>query len=118
MSAASELGMAEPPSRRVNQAEMRELFNHGGYLARLEAGELTSELERSSHPDEPPFDFPHCTRSETYRYVDSAGVEIVLVHQYTLPDDSIGASGVPDPKRLYHDGIIYRLEKTSEGHPG
>jgi hypothetical protein len=28
-----------------------------------------------------------------------------------LPDGTIGASGMPDPKRLLHEGTLYRLER-------
>ncbi len=37
--------------------------------------------------------------------------EIARVHQYLRTDGTIGASGKPDPKRLYADGKLYRLVK-------
>lgn len=39
----------------------------------------------------------------------------VIVHQYVLPDGSIGASGKPDSKRLKAGGKIYATQ--SSFHP-
>jgi hypothetical protein len=29
------------------------------------------------------------------------------VHQYVLVDGTIGASGRPDPKRVFYEGVLY-----------
>jgi hypothetical protein len=44
-------------------------------------------------------------------YRDENGDEMARVHQYQRPNGSIAASGLPDPKRLVQDGILYRIEK-------
>ena len=54
---------------------------------------------------------PFCTRSQMVSYRDHDDSEIVRVHQYLRKDNSIGASGKPDPKRLLDDGTLYRLVK-------
>jgi hypothetical protein len=47
-------------------------------------------------------------------YIDLAqGRTVARVHQYLRMDGSLGASGRPDPKMLYIDGVIYELEETS-----
>jgi hypothetical protein len=51
-------------------------------------------------------------------YYDSAGNEIARVHQYLRRDGKIGLSGKPDPKRLFENGVLYRIHKgTSEQPP-
>jgi hypothetical protein len=43
-------------------------------------------------------------------YVDDAGRRIFLVHVYLRPDGTIGASGKPDPKWLFEDGVVYSTQ--------
>ena len=45
----------------------------------------------------------------SYRSQD--GNEVVRIHQYLRKTGEIGASGKPDPKRIYTNGIIYKLAK-------
>jgi hypothetical protein len=45
-------------------------------------------------------------------YVNELGHRIFLVHLYLRPDGTIGASGKPDPKWLFEDGIVYEAETT------
>jgi hypothetical protein len=47
-------------------------------------------------------------------YFNSENQEVARVHQYKLPNGSIGASGLPDPVRLLVDGIIYILERKTK----
>jgi hypothetical protein len=52
--------------------------------------------------------FPKGTKSQVIRYYDpTTGRQVAIVHQYSLPDGSIGASGKPDPKRVVKDGVVY-----------
>jgi hypothetical protein len=51
--------------------------------------------------------------SQMLSYRDSTGEEVARVHQYLRGDGSVAASGLPDPKRLYDGGVLYRLEKKS-----
>ena len=48
-------------------------------------------------------------------YRDSRNDEIARVHQYLRPNKELGASGKPDPKRLFEDGTLYRLVKSPKG---
>lgn len=40
-------------------------------------------------------------------YFDGNGDEIATAHQYLLPNGTLGAGGVPDPKRLMVGGTLY-----------
>lgn len=55
----------------------------------------------------PPEIGPIGTRSQIVRYSDPAGTTVAEAHQYLLPDGSIGASGMPDPKFVLVNGIGY-----------
>jgi hypothetical protein len=43
------------------------------------------------------------------KYYSQDGEVLALVHQYLRPDGTIGASGKPDPKRLYLTNEILYL---------
>lgn len=40
-----------------------------------------------------------------------AGKKVAEAHQYKRTDGSIGASGLPDPKEILHDGIVYYYDE-------
>lgn len=44
-------------------------------------------------------------------YRDGQDNEVARVHQYLRLDDSLGADGRPDPKRLVYKGVKYRRAK-------
>jgi hypothetical protein len=99
--------MAIPPSKRVPVEQIQRLFNNGRYWQMVQEGILQQTLLKDRHPTSPRAPVPYCTRSQYISYSDDAGQEIARVHQYLLPDGTLGASGKPDPKRLLHDGILY-----------
>ncbi len=41
--------------------------------------------------------------------------EVARVHQYLRLDGRLGASGLPDPKRILENGVLYRLRKSPTG---
>ena len=90
---------------------MCRIFNDGGYWQKAQAGELQQVVIEDRHPSLMKANEPFCTQSQQVSYRDMEGNEIVRVHQYLRPDQTIGASGRPDPKRLLKDGILYRLHK-------
>lgn len=91
---------------------MQRRFNEGRYWERLKAGELTATVLEDRHPSLTVAREPHCTRSQMISYRDPVNnTEMARVHQYLRTDGTIGASGRPDPKRLYEGGILYRLTK-------
>lgn len=57
---------------------------------------------------QPEVGLPMGTRSQMVWYLGQDGRKLALVHQYLLPDGTIGGSGQPDPKRMIlEDEIIY-----------
>jgi hypothetical protein len=101
---------SKPPFQRISNAAMREMFNNGKFFEKVQSGILVAViLEDRLAPltaDQPPG-----TRSQMVSYRTKDGNEVARVHQYLRPDQTIGASGKPDPKRLLVDGILYRLVK-------
>jgi hypothetical protein len=111
--------MAEPPPvRLVSRQELYQLFNDGEYWERAQRGELHQQLRRDRHPASPAAPVPYCTRSQTIKYLDSTGAEVALVHQYLRPDGSLGASGRPEPKRLFVDGVLWVCDPAQAGRRG
>lgn len=66
------------------------------------------------HPSLMAANEPFCTYSQMVSYRDTQNKEIARVHQYLRPDGSIGASEKPDPKRLFEDGVLFRLVKNPQ----
>ncbi len=91
----------------VTAPEIRKMFNEGGYSTKVASGELSEKLVREGHPSPSKSGEPYCTRSQIVAYLDSRGRQVALVHQYRRKDGSIGASGKPDPKKLFHEGRLY-----------
>ena len=91
----------------VTQDELRQIFNQESYATRIASGAYPEKLIREGHPSPPKSHQPPCTRSQIIAYLDQAGRTVVLVHQYVKPDGSLGASGKPDPKKLFHEGLLY-----------
>jgi len=83
------------------------MFNRGNYVTRVAAGEFIARVLKDRHPSSPKAAVPYCTRSQSIAYLDRNGDEVALVHQYLQSDGTLGAGGLPDPKRLLQDGILY-----------
>lgn len=97
----------ERPVIWVSEDEIRRTFNGLGWFALVEEGTYTAVLKRNSHLSSPPEGEPFCTHSQIAYYYDTSGQPIAIVHQYRRPDGHLGASGLPDPKRLFlSDRII------------
>jgi hypothetical protein len=95
------------PSRKANPGELRKIFNDGRYLERALLNQLLVSTE-SSKPAPPSSGQPPGTMTEMVWYFDLQAERIALVHQYRLPDGTLGGSGLPDPKRiLLDDQILY-----------
>jgi hypothetical protein len=102
-----------PPVERLSPRELQDLFNDH-VLPRFLAGELLA-VEESRGTPSPGAHQPSGTASLTFTYWEATKEEglrkVALVHQYQLPDGSIGASGKPDPKIVWHDGRMFALAK-------
>jgi hypothetical protein len=106
------------PSRRVPAQHLRRLFNEGRYWERARDGEFRMIVKRDQTPTPPPYGHPEGTRSQIVSYLHATGDKIAVVHQYVLPDGTIGgSSGRPDPKYLLHEGIIYQMNDDPTATP-
>jgi hypothetical protein len=104
-----------PPAFSITAAEMQERFNKGKYWERMLRGEFAAVVIGRRKPRaELAAIEPIGTISQMISYRDANDDEVARVHQYTRPDGTIGASGRPDPKRLFEDGILYRLMKKAK----
>jgi hypothetical protein len=89
------------PVEWVSNSVIRQYFNQGKYYERMKSGELVAYRKKNSHPDPPPRGEPFCTHSQILYYYTKDGAPVAIVHQYLRPDGKLGASGLPDPKRLF-----------------
>jgi hypothetical protein len=96
------------PLKKVSPKEIRELFNSGGYAQKVQDGELSTKNLRDGHPSPASSGEPPCTRSQIIAYLDHKGRRrVAIVHQYLRRDGKLGASGKPDPKKLFHDAVLH-----------
>ena len=106
--------MADNPiPKRITEEKLRELFNEN-YLDRIKKGEIEERVMRGAgrHPSLALSHEPFCTQSQEIWYFDlTTGQELARAHRYLRPDGTIGASGMPDPKRLFLNGELYRIIK-------
>lgn len=90
---------------------MRKLFNDHGLWEKAQRSELTvTILESRTAPQDA--NQPAGTLSQMLSYRDSDNNEVARVHQYLKADGSIGGKGKPDPKRVFVEGMLYRLVKN------
>jgi hypothetical protein len=99
-----------PKPRLVPAYEIRRRFNDGQYWQQAQAGQLQQFMHKDQHPSAPKAPVPICTRSQVIKYLDADGIEVAMVHQYLQPDGTLGATGRPDPKRLFEGGVLYEVE--------
>jgi hypothetical protein len=98
--------MTEDQFVPMSRAELRALFNTH-YLERFHNGEFSFRVVETGSPD-PDTDFPPGTKSQRASLRDkTTGQLIALVHWFRLPTGELGASGDPDPIRVYANGIVY-----------
>jgi hypothetical protein len=99
----------------VSVDELRKRFNEGGYLVKVQQGDLVSIRTRNSHvsKDALPHNCEWCTNSQEHIYKDpKTDREVAKVHQYKRQDGTIGASGMPDPKLLIEGEVQYHIRPT------
>jgi len=85
------------------------MFNEGGLWEMTKSGELSTVTLEDRHPALTVANEPFCTYSQMISYRDRSDNEVARVHQYLRPDGTIGASGKPDPKRVFIGGTLFRL---------
>jgi hypothetical protein len=94
----------------IPQRDIQRLFNDGKYAEKVQAGIFKTKIVKDKHPA--PSFLPYCTHSQCLSYHDESGKKIAIVHQYLKPDGTLGASGLPDPKLLIHNGKRYHAIVT------
>jgi hypothetical protein len=98
----------KPPTTRLSLQDLRQLFNTE-VLPKIRAGELL-EMVRSTGNPSPHSGEPPGTLSQIVEYWEASGsslTKVAIIHRYLRPDGSLGASGLPDPKRVLHEGVLY-----------
>jgi hypothetical protein len=103
-----------PPIERVSKRELCDLFNTE-YLPLIREGKLLTIVESEGMPN-PRNRQPAGTRSQRVSFYRNTGrglEKVATCHQYVLPDGSLGASGKPDPKMVFHDGTVFAAGSTS-----
>ena len=100
--------LPNPPVVLVSAGQLRRLFAENRYEERAAAGEFTRIVEKDKHPSPPRAPVPFCTRSQIVAYRNAENQTVALVHRYLLRDGTVGASGRPDPKLVFHDGVLYK----------
>lgn len=112
--------MAGPPVLRTTTDELRRLFNEASYLARTLNGTfVTKPFGRQSLYQNQPIEGrekePEGTITGLVEISDPAkNQRVAIAHRLLRPDGTLGASGLPDPKMVLVEGIIY-LQKRKEG---
>lgn len=105
------------PIDKVAEEIIQQLFNRGQYQERLLRGELRTVVIKSRPPKnlppgepQPFWGEPPGTLSQVLAYKERNGNTVAIVHRYWRPNGTIGASGKPDPKRLYLADRIVELD--------
>ena len=81
--------------------EVRAVFN-AYILPRVRSGELLEFTLPASHAATDSRQ-PPATLSQTVIYLSKESM-VARAHRFVLPDGEIGASGLPDPKRVLFEG--------------
>jgi hypothetical protein len=102
------------PVEWVSPSIIRKLFNDGQYYHRVLSGQLTTYIKADTVLKTPPDGELSGTRSQIVIYYDLDGQFVAIVHQYLRLDGTLGASGKPDPKKLFHEGRMYAAGKESQ----
>jgi hypothetical protein len=100
--------MANSRLRRVSAQQLQRIFNTQRYHERAESGEFT-QIVQVRRPAPPALREVPGTESQIVHYIDRGGNTVAIVHQYERPDGTLAASGRPDPKFLFHNGVRYQL---------
>jgi hypothetical protein len=67
---------------------------------------MTEVIDNEGSPN-PRANQPPGTLSQRVRYFDNEGRPIAVCHRYLRPDGSLGGSGMPDPKAVLEEGMLY-----------
>lgn len=98
----------------VSPQELRRLFNEINFDQVVSEGKGTMTTRTNRHPTSPKAKKePFCTKSQTLFYAMPG--KRAVAHRYLRPDNTIGASGMPDPKSLEIGEVRYELPEEEDG---
>jgi len=100
-----------PSVKYVSASEIRSIFRDGRFEDLVAYGVLSEKLIREG-PAGDRANQPPGTKSQMVAYVDNHGKQAALIHQYVKPDGTLGASGKPDPKKVFQNGTLYIMDET------
>jgi hypothetical protein len=100
-----------PLIKYVSAAELRKIFNDGRYLDLVAYGALSEKPIREGTPSASA-NQPPGTKSQVIAYLSPDGKQVAVVHRYLRPDGTLGGSGKPDPKKLFHENTLYILDEN------
>lgn len=95
----------------ISRRELRQLFNQQGFAERISRGEVSERVIASAAPAVG-MKLPAGTLSQRVAYLDGTGRQCAVVHRFQLPDGRLGASGLPDPKELLIDDVLYKADPS------
>ena len=91
--------------RLLREARILEGLADGSVTAAIKRTNLTS-LEHHQERG---------TVTQIVRYFRD-GVKVAVVRQFLRPDGTLGASGLPTPQYLLHEGVVYRPSHRHHEH--
>ena len=100
-------------TKRVSEDERRRIFNDGRYYERMKIGEFrqVTVYERLRKSGDRRI---RNTMIQIVDYRDRFGNTLARVHQFRRRDGMIGASGLPDPKSIFHEGVLYTIDESEQ----
>jgi hypothetical protein len=101
----------------VSPWHVRRLFNHSGFVAKVQSGELIEECIKKKHLTKDKAaeqQQEYCTHSRTSEYLRNT-TRVAIIHQYEPP---AGDRSRPDPKYIEIDGRLYAPWPKKNGLAG
>ncbi|MCC6368424.1 MAG: hypothetical protein IT165_33275 [Bryobacterales bacterium] len=100
------------PSILKDAGEVRRVFNEGGFERDAQLGLLTIEVADSRPATDSSIrNWAPGTLSQNIYYLNKNREILAKAHRYLRPDNTLAASGMPDPKRVW-DGTNYLVVKV------
>lgn len=112
-----------PPSKNISAWKIRKLFNDGGYYERTRRGDFKiKRKERLASPEICSVFGAGTLSIETIAFDKDTDHKIFVTHHYESATgailernkitNEIMSTGKMDPKRLFHEGILYHYDAT------
>jgi hypothetical protein len=99
-----------PASVYISRKELRQLFEKQGFPERIKKGQVSERIVASAPPAAKSTFLPEGTLSQRVAYIDGRGQQCAIVHRFKKPDGTLGGSGMPDPKEVMVDGVLYKAD--------